>query len=108
MFNFELSEERRQFQQLAKKFAEKEVKPFNDKFEDDWYRHKYMTQVLRKAAELGFMGLNISPKYGGTGADGMTIMAVLEELAAVNGGVACVIGDTWFAQTPIIIAANEE
>ncbi|MBW1852943.1 MAG: hypothetical protein JRJ15_16310 [Deltaproteobacteria bacterium] len=39
MFNFELSEERRQFQQLAKKFAEKEVKPFNDKFEDDWYRH---------------------------------------------------------------------
>ncbi|MBW1852944.1 MAG: acyl-CoA dehydrogenase family protein [Deltaproteobacteria bacterium] len=54
------------------------------------------------------MGLNISPKYGGTGADGMTIMTVLEELAAVNGGVACVIGDTWFAQTPIVIAANEE
>ena len=38
----------------------------------------------------------------------MTVMAVLEELAAVNGGVACVIGDTWFAQTPIVIAANEE
>jgi len=67
-----------------------------------------MTQVLQKAAELGFMGLTIDPKYGGTGADGMTIMAVIEELAAVNGGVACVIGDTWFAQTPIIIAANDE
>ena len=108
MYNFELSEERRQFQELARKFAENEVKPFNDKFEDDWDTHKYMTQVLKKAAELGFMGLTINPKYGGTGADGMTIMAVLEELAAVNGGVACVIGDTWFAQTPIIIAANDE
>jgi len=108
MYNFQLSEDRRQFQEMARKFAEKEVKPFNDKFDDDWETHRYMKQVLKKAAELGFMGLTIEPKYGGTGADGMTIMAVLEELAAVNGGVACVIGDTWFAQTPIIIAANEE
>ena len=108
MYNFQLSEERRQFQGMARKFAEKEVKPLNDKFEDDWETHRYMPQVLKKAAELGFMGLTIEPKYGGTGADGMTIMAVLEELAAVNGGVACVIGDTWFAQTPIIIAANEQ
>ncbi len=108
MYNFQLSEERRQFQEMARKFAEKEVKPLNDKFDDDWETHRIMPQVLKKAAELGFMGLTIDPKYGGTGADGMTIMAVLEELAAVNGGVACVIGDTWFAQTPIIIAANEE
>jgi len=108
MYNFQLSEERRQFQELARKFAENEVKPLNDKFEDDWETHIHMPQVLKKAAELGFMGLTIDPKYGGTGADGMTVMAVLEELAAVNGGMACVIGDTWFAQTPIIIAANDE
>jgi butyryl-CoA dehydrogenase len=108
MYNFELSEERRQFQTMARKFAENEIKPLNDKFEDDWESHKIMPKILRKAAELGFMGLTIDPKYGGTGADGMTIMAILEELAAVNGGVACVIGDTWFAQTPIIIAANDE
>jgi len=108
MYNFQLSEERRQFQELARKFAENEVKPLNEKFEDDWETHIHMPQVLKKAAELGFMGLTIDPKYGGTGADGMTVMAVLEELAAVNGGMACVIGDTWFAQTPIIIAANDE
>ena len=108
MYTFQLSEERRQFQEMAQKFAQNEVKPLNDKFEDDWETHTYMPQVLKKAAELGFMGLTIDPKYGGTGADGMTVMAVLEELAAVNGGMACVIGDTWFAQTPIIIAANDE
>ena len=108
MFNFELSEGRREFQELARKFAKKEIEPLNDKFEDDWETHKYMTQVLEKAAKLGFFGLSIDQKYGGTGENGMTIMAVIEELAAVNGGVACVIGDTWFAQTPIIIAANEE
>lgn len=108
MYSFGLSEERRQFQELARKFAENEVKPLNDQFEDDWQTHVHMTQVLKKAAEIGFMGLPIDEKYGGTGADGMTIMAVLEELAAVNGGVACVIGDTWFAQTPVVIAANDE
>jgi alkylation response protein AidB-like acyl-CoA dehydrogenase len=108
MYNFQLSEERRQFQEMARRFAEKKVKPFNDKFDDDWATHKYMAQILKKAAELGFMRLTIEPKYGGTGADGMTTMAGLEELAAVNGGVATVIGDTWFAQTPILIAANDE
>ena len=108
MYAFQLSEERRQFQEMAQKFAQNEVKPLNDKFEDDWETHTYMPQVLKKAAKLGFMGLTIDPKYGGTGADGMTVMTVLEELAAVNGGMACVIGDTWFAQTPIIIAANDE
>jgi alkylation response protein AidB-like acyl-CoA dehydrogenase len=108
MYSFRLSEERMQLVELTRKFAAKEIKPLNDKFEDDWAGHKYMSQVLKKAAELGFMGLPVDPKYGGSGADGMTVMAVLEELAAVNGGVACVIGDTWFAQTPIVIAANEE
>ena len=108
MYSFELSEEKKTFQEVARKFAENEVRPFNDKFDDDWDTHRYMTEVLEKAAALGFMGLPIDPLYGGSGADGMTVMAVLEELAAVNGGVACVIGDTWFAQTPIVIAANEE
>ncbi|MEW6262707.1 MAG: acyl-CoA dehydrogenase family protein [Thermodesulfobacteriota bacterium] len=108
MYDFQLAEERMPFVRLARQFAEKEIKPLNDKFEDDWATHKHMNQVLKKAAELGFMGLAIPEKYGGVGAEGMTIQAVLEELAAVNGGVACVIGDTWFAQTPIIIAANED
>ncbi len=108
MYSFELSEERKQYQELAKRFAENEVRPLNGKFDDDWETHRYMSEVLKKAAALGFMGLPVDPKYGGSGADGMTIMAVLEELAAVNGGVACVIGDTWFAQTPIVIAANDE
>jgi len=108
MYTFELSEERKQYQEVARKFAETEVRPLNDKFDDDWDTHTYMSQVLKKAAGLGFMGLPIAVEYGGSGADGMTVMAVIEELAAVNGGVACVVGDTWFAQTPIVIAANEE
>ena len=108
MYSFELSPEKKEYQEAARKFAEKEVRPLNGSFDDDWNTHVHMAEVLKKAAALGFMGLPIDPKYGGSGADGMTIMAVLEELAAVNGGVACVIGDTWFAQTPIVIAANEE
>lgn len=108
MYSFELSEEKKEYQEAAKKFAENDVRPLNSRFDDDWDTHVHMSEVLKKAAALGFMGLPIDPKYGGSGADGMTIMAVLEELAAVNGGVACVIGDTWFAQTPIVIAANEE
>ncbi|RLB20919.1 MAG: acyl-CoA dehydrogenase, partial [Deltaproteobacteria bacterium] len=45
MYNFQLSEERRQYQEMARKFAVNEVKPLNDKFEDDWDAHEYMSQV---------------------------------------------------------------
>jgi acyl-CoA dehydrogenase len=108
MIDFELTEKQRALQTMARDFALREIKPLNDKFEDDWATHKYMWQVLKKAAEIGLLGMPIEPEYGGGGASGLEIMPVLEELAAVNGGVATVIGDTWFAQTPIIIAATDE
>ena len=50
MYNFELSEDRKHYQELTKKFAETVIKPLNDKFDDDWNTHQYMATVLKKAA----------------------------------------------------------
>jgi len=108
MYNFEPAEEQKALATAAREFCQKEVKPHNAKFEEEWESHTTMWEVLRKAAEVGYLGLDIDPEYGGGGVDAMGIMAVLEEIAAVNGGLACVIGDTYFAHTPIVIAANEE
>ncbi len=108
MFNFELSERRKLIKDMAAKFAEKEILPVRDKFEEDYAEGKYVDKILLEAAKIGLLGFPIEEKYGGSNGNNIDVMVILEELAAVDGGMATVIGDTWFAMTPIIMAANEE
>ena len=108
MYNFELSEKRKLIRDMAAKFAEKEILPVRDKFEEDYAEGKYVDKILLEAAKIGLLGFPIEEKYGGSNGNNIDVMVILEELAAVDGGMATVIGDTWFAMTPIIMAANEE
>ena len=108
MFNFELSERRKLIKDMAAKFAEKEILPVRDKFEEDYAEGKYVDKILLEAAKIGLLGFPIEEKYGGSNGNNIDVMVILEELAAVDGGMATVIGDTWFAMTPIIMAANDE
>ena len=108
MFNFELSEKRKLLKEMAKKFAQKEILPVRDKFEEDYAEGKYVDKILLEAAKIGLLGFPIEEKYGGSNGNNIDVMVILEELAAVDGGMATVIGDTWFAMTPIIMAADSE
>ena len=108
MLNFELSEKRKLIKEMAAKFAQKEILPVRDQFEADYAEGKVVDPILLEAAKIGLLGFPIEEKYGGSNGNNIDTMVVLEELAAVDGGMATVIGDTWFAMTPIIIAANEE
>jgi alkylation response protein AidB-like acyl-CoA dehydrogenase len=108
VLNFELSEKRRIIRDSAAKFAQKEILPVRDQFEADYAEGKYVDKIFLEAAKVGLLGFPIEEKYGGSNGNNMDIMVILEELAAVDGGVATAIGDTWFAMTPIIIAANSE
>ncbi|RLB43920.1 MAG: acyl-CoA dehydrogenase [Deltaproteobacteria bacterium] len=108
MFNFELSEKRKLLKEMAKKFAQKEILPVRDKFEEDYAEGKYVDKILLEAAKIGLLGFPVEEKYGGSNGNNIDVMVILEELAAVDGGMATVIGDTWFAMTPIIMAADSE
>jgi alkylation response protein AidB-like acyl-CoA dehydrogenase len=108
MLNFQLSEEQTIVRETAAKFAQKEILPVRDRFEADYAEGKYVDQIFLEAAKIGLLGFPIEEKYGGSNGNNLDVMLILEELAAVDGGVATAIGDTWFAMTPIIIAANSE
>jgi len=108
MVNFELSEKRKLLKEMAAKFAEKEILPVRDKFEADYAEGRYVEKILLEAAKIGLLGFPIEEKYGGSNGNNIDTMVILEELAAVDGGMATVIGDTWFAMTPIIIAADDD
>ena len=108
MLNFQLSEEQTIVRETAAKFAQKEILPVRDRFEADYAEGKYVDKIFLEAAKVGLLGLPIEEKYGGSNGNNLDVMLILEELAAVDGGVATAIGDTWFAMTPIVIAANSE
>jgi alkylation response protein AidB-like acyl-CoA dehydrogenase len=108
MLNFELSEARRIVRETAAKFARQQILPVRNKFERDYAEGRCMDKILLEAAKLGLLGFPIEEKYGGSKGNNLDVMVILEELAAVDGGVATAIGDTWFAMTPIVIAASSE
>lgn len=79
--DFNISEEHKMAQEMAAKFAEKEIAPT---MEEDEKEHKFRPDVLRKMAENGFFGCIAPEKYGGTemGHLAATLMAI--ELAKVS------------------------
>ena len=88
MFNFELSEYRTLIRDMAQKFAQKQILPVRDQFEADYAEGRLVDGILLEAAKLGLLGFPIEERYGGSNGNNMDTMVILEELAAVDGGMA--------------------
>ncbi len=77
--DFELSEEQRIIQDTAAKFAKNELEPVAAEL-DRTKNRDILKKNLKKLAELGFMGLNVDPTYGGTGAGVVAFSLAMTEL----------------------------
>ncbi len=79
-----LDEQRKEFVQLAREFAEKEIAPHAA----EWDRRKeFPREVIRRLGELGFLGLLVSEDLGGLGLDAPTYLMMMEEIAAADASV---------------------
>jgi len=107
MLGFDLSDDQRVIREMAREFAQKEIKPVVHLFDGD-AEGVYAERVIKKAAEVGILGMMIPERFGGGGKSGIEGALVLEEIAAVCGGIATAIGANWLAQTPILLAATSE
>ena len=67
--DFNLTQEQRIIQATAAKFAKIELEPIAAKLDQTKDRDK-LKSIIKQLAELGFMGLNVDPEYGGSGAGG--------------------------------------
>jgi len=77
--DFELTEEQRIIQDTAAKFAKRELEPVAAEL-DQTKNREILKSNLKKLAELGFMGLNVDPEYGGTGAGAIAFSLAMTEL----------------------------
>jgi alkylation response protein AidB-like acyl-CoA dehydrogenase len=78
---FELSEEHLMIQKAARDFARNECLPgVIDRDE----KQQFPREQVMKLAELGFMGMMVDPKYGGSGMDTVSYVLAMEEISKID------------------------
>lgn len=82
--NFDLNENQKMIAQMVRDFAEKEIRPYMNKWDDEEYFPVY---TMKKMGELGLLGIYIPEQYGGSGFSYFEYATALMELGKVCGGV---------------------
>nr|MDJ0934671.1 acyl-CoA dehydrogenase family protein [Kiloniellales bacterium] len=76
--DFQLSEEQRAFQDMARDFAAQEMAPHAAAWDQD---EVFPVEALRKAAALGFAGIYVRDDVGGSALSRLDAAIIFEELA---------------------------
>ncbi len=78
--NLDLTEEQKIIQDTARNFAKTELEPVAAKLDQEGDREAFLKN-LRKLAELGLMGINVSAQYGGSEAGVVAFSVAVTEIA---------------------------
>jgi short/branched chain acyl-CoA dehydrogenase len=104
--NFDLTDEQKNIQRLARDFAQQQVKPAAEELDRT---KSFPYDIVAKLGELGLMGMPFPEEYGGAGADNLSYMLALEELGRVDSSVAITVAaHTSLGTWPIYAFGTEE
>ena len=88
MLSFEFSEIQLQIRDAARRFAMDEIAP--SVIERD-IKSEFPGELLKNMGELGFLGMMVSPEWGGSGLDAVSYVLAMEEFAKVDAGLSIVV-----------------
>lgn len=103
--DFDLTEDQRAIQDLARGFAAEHMAPFAGGWDENQI---FPVETLRKAAELGFAGLYCRDQFGGTGLSRLDAAILFEELSAACPSTAAYLSIHNMAAWMIDTFGNEE
>ena len=86
--HFNLSEEQIMVRDAAREFAQTELMP--GVIERDELQ-QFPDNLVKKMGALGFMGIMVDPKYGGSGMDTMSYVLIMEELSKVDASASVMV-----------------
>jgi alkylation response protein AidB-like acyl-CoA dehydrogenase len=86
--DFNLTEEQLMVQQAARDFAQNEL--LSGVIERD-EKQIFPAEQIKKMGELGFMGMMVDPKYGGSGLDTISYVLAMEEISKVDASTSVVM-----------------
>ena len=81
---FSYSEELLEIKRIVRDFAENEIRPHVSEWDE---KQIFPRDVLKKLADLGFMGVLIPTEYGGAGLGYVEYSTIVEELSRVDGSI---------------------
>jgi alkylation response protein AidB-like acyl-CoA dehydrogenase len=81
---FQLSEEHLMIQKAARDFARHECLPGVIERDE---KMEFPREQILKLADLGFLGMMVDPKYGGSGLDAISYVIAMEEISKVDASV---------------------
>jgi alkylation response protein AidB-like acyl-CoA dehydrogenase len=86
--NFELTEEQLRIRDAIREFAETEIAPGAAEREK---KQEFPREILRKLSEMGILGMMVPEEFGGAGADALSYILAVEELARVCASTAVIV-----------------
>ena len=104
--DFALSPQHLEIRRTVRDFAEREIAPVAGELER---RGEFPHDIIRRAAELGLLGVPYPEEVGGTGLDTLAYAITIEELARASGSVAIIVSaHTSLGCNPLYMAGTDE
>jgi alkylation response protein AidB-like acyl-CoA dehydrogenase len=103
--DFELTNRQKQIRLAAREFAEGELAPIGKECES---KGEFPRDLIRKAAQLGFVGVYIKKEYGGLGLGSLEHSIILEEFWRAEPGLGQIFSQTTFGAQELLLFASEE
>ena len=82
--SFEFTESMKMVQEMARNFAEKEIKPVVMKYDES---QEFPYEIMKKLGELGFLGVIFPEEYGGAGFGYLEYITIIEEISKVDPSI---------------------
>ena len=86
--NLNLTEEHIMIRDAARDFANTELLPGVIERDEN---QTFPAEQIKKLADLGFMGMMVDPKYGGSGMDTISYVLAMEELSKIDASTSVVV-----------------
>lgn len=86
--DFKLTEEQEMIRQAARDFAQTELKPGVIERDE---KELFPKEEVKKMGEMGFLGMMVSPEYGGGGMDTISYVLVMEELSKIDSSCSVIV-----------------
>ena len=103
----DFSEEQIMMRDAVREFNDREIVAHRDRFEAKDY--KLTEEVMKKAGELGFLGVAVPEEYGGLGMGFVSTMITCEYISSGNGSLSTAFGaHTGIGTMPITLYGTEE
>ena len=86
--DFSLTEEHEMIRDAARDFAQTELLPGVIERDE---KQKFPKELVKKMGDLGFLGIMVDPKYGGSGMDAISYVLIMEELSKVDASASVIV-----------------